>query len=384
MEPMNAPLITTDRLIRLRASAMPTAFKCGGSIQPCALEAEEVNEAAENGTATHKCLESLVTTGCVDWDSIDQICDELDGDSEEVRMLCGKASKLWAKIRDTFPAALTEIAVSYELPSLDIAGLKLTGHIDAISIVGGQVRILDWKTGRLDANYAHQMKAYLAMVLLAYPELEGGTATIAWVRAGDIENYTMTQADAFRWSKELEERVVNWDGVYRTGKHCIHCRRLHECHAGNTLARSYVAAIGDVGLDSVESQVMRLEPDACVDLYHKARLVSQIAEKALKSIKARAEQQGEIVGSESKLYLDSEGRREIDPEKAWGVLSDLGFQDSDFAKVIKMPISKIEKRVVELAGKGNGAAAKRELAQKLELAGAIEIREVFKLEERRI
>ena len=380
---MNAPL-TTNQLLKLRASAMPTAFKCAGSVQPCALEAEEVNEAAENGTAAHKCLEPLATKGAVEWENIDNVCDELDGNSEEVRMLCSKATKLWAKIRDTYPAAITEIAVSYELPALEVAGLKLTGHIDVISIVGNLVRILDWKTGRLDANYAHQMKAYLAMVILAYPELEGGTATIAWVRSGDIENYTMTRQDALKWVHDFEERVINWDGVYRTGDHCVHCRRFHECQAGNTLARSYVAAIGDVGLDSVESQVLTLEPDACVDLYHKARLVAQIADKALKAIKGRAEKQGEIIGKESKLYLDSEGRREIDPEKAWGVLSDLGFQDADFAQVIKMPISKVEKRVAELAGKGNGTAAKRDLNQKLELAGAVEIREVFKLEERRI
>lgn len=380
---MNAPL-TTHKLIKLRASAMPTAFKCAGSVQPCALEAEEVNEAAENGTATHKCLEPLATKGAVEWENINNVCDELDGDSEEVRMLCSKATKLWSKIRDTFPAALTEIAVSYELPALEVAGLKLTGHIDVISIVGNQVRILDWKTGRLDANYAHQMKAYLAMVILAYPELEGGTATIAWVRSGDVENYTMTRQDALKWVHDFEERVVNWDGVYRTGDHCVHCRRFHECQAGNALARSYVAAIGDVGLDSVESQVLTLDPNACIELYHKARYVSQIADKALKAIKGRAERQGEIIGKESKLYIETEGRRELDPQKAWGVLDAHGFTESDFAAVIKMPISKVEKRVGEMAGKGAGAAAKRDIAQKLELAGAIEIKEVTKLEERRI
>lgn len=380
---MNAPL-ATHKLIKLRASAMPTAFKCAGSVQPCALEAEEVNEAAENGTAAHKCLEPLATKGAVEWENIDNVCDELDGNSEEVRMLCSKATKLWSKIRDTFPAALTEIAVSYELPELEVAGLKLTGHIDVISIVGNQVRILDWKTGRIDANYAHQMKAYLAMVILAYPELEGGTATIAWVRSGDVENYTMTRQDALRWVHDFEGRVVNWDGVYRTGDHCVHCRRFHECQAGNALARSYVAAIGDVGIDSVGSQVLTLDPNACIELYHKARYVSQIADKALKAIKGRAEKQGEIVGKESKLYIETEGRRELDPQKAWGVLDAHGFTEADFAACIKMPISKVEKRVAELAGKGAGAAAKRDIAQKLELVGAIEIKEVTKLEERRI
>lgn len=380
---MNAPL-TTHQLIKLRASAMPTAFKCGGSVQPCAIECDEVNEAAENGTAAHKCLESLATTGKVDWDSIDQICDELDGDSEEVRMLCSKAAKIWPKIRDTFPCALTEIAVSYELPSLDVAGLKLTGHIDAISIVGNQVRILDWKTGRLDANYSHQMKAYLAMVLLAFPSLEGGTATIVWVRQGDVENYTMTRQDALRWVGEFEKRVVEWDGVYRTGDHCVHCRRQHECQAGNALARSYVAAVSELDADAISSSVMTMPADDMIQLYHRARLVSQIAEKALKAIKARVDKQGEVVGSETKLYLDVEPRRELDVQKTWAVLDEIGFTEEDFAAVVKMPVGKVEERVAELAGKGNGAAAKRDLAQKLELAGAITINEVLKLEERRI
>ena len=77
-------------------------------------------------------------------------------------------------------------------------------------------------------------------------------------------------------------------------------------------------------------------------------------------------------------------RRELDPQKAWGVLDGIGFTESDFAAVIKMPISKVEKRVGEMAGRGNGAAAKRDLAAKLELAGAITINEVQKLEERRV
>ena len=379
---MNAP-INTHQLIKLRASAMPTAFKCGGSVQPCEIDVEEVNEPAETGTAFHKCAESLATTGKIDWGNIDNVCDDLEGDSEEVRMLCSKVSKLWPQLRDTFPCALTEIAVSYALPALDVAGIELTGHIDLISIVGNIVRILDWKTGRIDANYSHQMKAYLSMVLLAYPTLESGTATIVWVRTGDIENYTMTRAQALAWVADFEQRVVNWDGVFRTGDHCVHCRRKHECKAGNKLARSYVAAVNDIDMDSIESQVLTLEPDKFIELYHKARFVSQIAEKVLKTVKKQVDAKGEVVGSETKLYLDSETRRELVPEKAWPVLEEIGFTEEDFAAVIKMPIGKVEKRVAELAGKGNGAAAKRALAAKLELAGAIEINETYKLEERR-
>lgn len=380
---MNAP-IAARKPVKLRASAMPTAFKCGGSIQPCDLEAEEVNEAAETGTAAHKCFESLAKIGKIDWENVDNVCDELDGNSEEVRMLCGKAQKIWTKLRESFPCALTEIAVSYEVPSLDVAGVRLTGHIDLVSVVGNQVRILDWKTGRIDANYSHQMKAYLAMVVLAFPELTGGTATIAWVRTGEIENYTMDRAAALRWVAEFERRVVEWDGVFCTGDHCAHCRRFHECEAGNKLARAYVASVAGIDLASMTETVDTMTPDDAISLYNKARIVARLSERALKAIKARTEKETEIVGTESKLYIATEGRREIDPKKAWPILEGMGFTDDDFAACIKMPVTKLEKRVGDLAEKGKAAAAKRDLTQKLELAGAIDITEVFKLEERRI
>ena len=364
---------------------MPTAFKCGGSVRPCIIDVEEVNEAAETGTAAHKCFESLASKGEIEWENIDNVCDDLEGNSEEVRFLCAKASRMWKTLRDTFPCALTEIAVKYELPALELdkSGITLTGHADLVSVVGLQIRILDWKTGRKDANYSHQLKAYLAMMLLAYPQLESGTATIAWVRTEEIENYTMTREDALKWVADFEQRVILWDGVYRTGPHCAHCRRKHECNAGNELMRTYVSAVRNVGLSDVGAVVTALTDSDCVELYQRARIVSQIANKALEAIKERASKQGEIVGAESKIYLDCEKPRELDPEKAWGVLSMNGFDDSDFAKCIKMSISKVEKRCAEKAPKGKGAAAKRDIAQKLELAGAITLGERYVLTERR-
>ncbi len=193
----------------------------------------------------------------------------------------------------------------------------------------------------------------------------------------------MDRADALKWVAEFEKRVVEWDGVYRTGDHCVHCRRFHECQAGNTLARSYVAAVSDVSIDTVGAEVMAMEPDPMIALYHKARLVKANRGQCTGRGQRMRQNVVRLFGTETRLYLDSEDRRELDVQKTWTVLDGLGFTDEDFAAVVKMPISKVEKRVAELAGKGNGAAAKRDLAQKLELAGAITINEVWKLEERR-
>lgn len=372
---MTAPLTV------LRASSLPLAFKCPGSVRQAGILINETNEAAETGTAAHKCLERLATRGSIDWDGINAICDELGGDSEEVRMLCSKAGRMWAKFRESFPAALTEIAVERQI---EIGETRITGHIDLVSISGDIVRILDWKTGRKDSNYAHQMWAYLALVLLAFPQLSRGTATIAWLRDDEIETYHMTQADAEAWLKEFVDTVVNWDGEYRPGEHCQWCKRYHECAAANALTRAYVAALADVDIEDVDAQIDAMAPGEVIDVYRKAKLVARVAEKAIAAIKARA-LKAEIVDRTggTSLTIKTEQRREIVVANAWPVLESLGFNDEDFAACVKLRMSRLEKRVAENAGNGAGEAARRSLRKKLELAGAIELREIQTLIERR-
>jgi len=373
---MNAPITST---LALRASAMPLAMLCPGSARPAELRINSTNDAAATGTAAHKMFEGLVTTGAIDWERINEVCDELGGDSEEVRMLCAKATRMWPKVRDSFPAALTEIAVD---KYLEIEGVRITGHIDLLSVFGDMVREADWKTGRKDANYSHQLKAYLSMTLLAYPQLASGTATILWVRDGEIENYHMTQADAEAWLADVVKRVVHWDGTYHPGSHCQYCPRFHECPAANALTRTYVASLAEIDVDQVAATLAKMEPNSVIELYRKAKVVAGISDKVLTAIKAQASEMP-IDDGETVLRVVTEGRRELDPEKAWPVLENAGFGDADFAACMRLSISKVEKRVAENAGKGAGAAAKRALAQKLELAGAIELNEIHKLEIKR-
>lgn len=386
-EPMNAPITSLPQLVALRGSAMPTAWKCAGSVRKGPLSINPINEAAETGTGAHKCFEGLVLNGAIDWEGINDACDELGGDSEDVRFLCGKACKMWPKLREFFPSAMTEVAVDKDLPSLEIQGLKLTGHVDVISISGDVVRILDWKTGRKDANYSQQMKAYLTMVLLAFPQLSGGTATIAWVRDQEIQNYTMTQADAEAWLAELVERVVNWDGTYRPGTHCEYCPRNYDCPAANAIMRRDLAIMADVDVDALEHEgfaaIAAMPPDAAIELNRRASLVKNLATRAHDALKSYVQANGDIDGTDARLTLSVEPRRKVDPEKAWPVLEQMGFGDEDFASCIAMSITKLGSRVAEHAGKGQGAAAKRTLAEKLELAGAIEINEIVKLVEKR-
>jgi len=379
---MNAPVETHGIIISLlRASTLPLAFKCPGSIRNTSTRINISNEAADAGSAMHKCCESLPRIGSIDWEFVDEVAAEHGCDCNELRFLCAKATRLWAKLRESFPGSITEVAIEYPI---EVAGLKITGTIDGIAISGDVARLYDWKGGRLDTDYYHQMMAYGSMVLLAFPQLREVTVTILWVRHEQFENYTITREKAQEWMRKLETEVVQWDGVYHPHEKCVHCPRWYECEAANGLARASVAAIQNVDVDSIAQQVERMPPDELIQLRRTAKMVTTIAERTNDAIRALLQKRGEIVGSEAKLMLENQPKRELDTRLTWQVLERIGFDEQDYAEVSKLSVTKIEKLVAERAGRGNGAAAKRKLKADLEAAGAVEMVDTFSISERRL
>jgi hypothetical protein len=370
------------QLVQLRASSMPRAFLCAASIRQGDLLIDQTNEAGNNGTAAHKCLENLFSNNSIDWDAVEDTAKKYEADPEEVRMLCSLAVPLWRKIAPSFAGfRMTEL----EGTMLVEEGFPLlTGHLDGVATNGRVARALDWKTGRKDFDYSHQMKAYGTLVLLGNPSLEECTITIVWVRTGEIENYTMTQADAHAWVKELREKVLHWDGVYHPGSpQCDHCRRFHECEAARALARSYVATFTEAVVGRVEGDLSAMTPAEKLDLFNKAAFVGELSERVQRAIKSDVELNGDIVADGKRLTIATRNPRSVNVLAAWPILREEGFDDEDFAAVTKLSISNIEKRVKEKAGRGNGAAACRSLDVRLRNAGAITEHEVKYIEQKR-
>jgi hypothetical protein len=390
---MNAPLNTRGIIVSLlRASAMVLAFACPGSIRDTEIRINESNEAADAGTAAHKCSELLPTHGAIDWDNIDRVALEHGVDCNELRFLCGRAQTLWNQgkivngdqtvaLKDCFPGAMTEVGVEH---TLEISGLKLTGTLDGVTISGDVARCYDWKFGRLDNDYYHQMMAYASMILLEFPTLREVTITILWARDLDVENYTVTQGKARAWMKRVEDEVINWDGVYRPSEKCVHCPRSYECPAFNALARRDVAVLLDVPTLSLDAQLAAMHPDAVIALERQAKLVNTVSGKAREAIHDLVKKRGEIIGTEAKLVVANEPRREINPVKAWAIIERFGFDEDDWAKVCKIGVTKLEKRIAEKAGRGNGAAAKRKLGEQLEQCGAVQLVDCLIVKERRV
>jgi hypothetical protein len=300
--------------------------------------------------------------------------------ADEIRMLCAMGAKLWPSVSASFVDAMTEV----ELSAAVLPGIYITGHVDVLTVTGSVARGADWKTGRKDSNYTHQMKAYGTLIFADNPEITEVTITILWVRDGEIENFTMTRDDAKAWVRELIESVVNWDGVYRPGSHCAYCRRSYECPAANALLRRDLAVVADRNVvGRVENELDLMAPDEIVEVLEKADTVIHFAERIRDAIRSRVIAQGDIIGSKTRLTIETEARRELDTLLAWPVLEASGFDDEDFADGVEMKISRIEKRIAKKAGHGAGAGAVRSLKDALAKAGAVRTNEIQKLVKKR-
>lgn len=368
-------------LSTVRASALPIAFRCPAAVRRPILPVNAANDAADTGTAAHEVLRSLPSTGRIDWDGIPEIAQRFGADPDETRMLVGQGVNLWNRVRESFNGAYTEVSLKYEVTP----GFFLTGHADLLAISQTSMRVGDWKTGRKDADHSHQFKAYAAMALLSSPDINEVTGTGLWVRDKEIENYTLDRAGAKRWLEELRARVIEWDGVYHPGKQCAYCPRNHECEAANAMIRRDVAVVADKALVArVETELRLMDAAEIVAVFQKADLVVKFAERVRKAIKAHIEENGDIVADGVRLSIVEENRREVDPLKAFPVLTEqLDFQDEDLARVMKLSISKIEEVVRERAPKGEKGREAKKLGDLLDKAGAITTDTVTKLKETR-
>lgn len=367
--------------LSLRCSFMPLLFRCVGVLDApdAELRIDATNEAAGVGSAAHEVLRSLPESDRLDWDAIPEAAERHSASVDEVRMLSAIGAKLWPEIASSFRGATTELYLAHEIRP----GIELTGHLDLVRIDARSARCGDWKTGRKDSDYSHQLRGYAALLFRDNPDLDEVTTTAIWIREREIENYTLNRAEARAWELQLLERVTRWDGTYRPGKHCDYCPRSHACQALQAMARRDVAAFDERLAERAEAELALMAPAEIVELLHKAKSVEAYATRVQAAIKAHVVRTGEVCGAGARLSVETEEQRELDPLAAWPVLEAAGFADADFAACMKLGVSKVEKVVAKAAGRGKGAAAVRKLNEDLRKAGAVQIREVAKLTERR-
>ena len=348
-----------NETIDLRASRMPLAFLCPGSIRIPELRVNERSEAADMGTACHAAMRPVVEGLGVQWDALPA--------DDEMRMLVAMGAQLWERVAESFPAAFTEVSMSIELPPH-----ALTGTADVVSFAGDTARILDWKFGRKDSDYREQMRAYCGLVLERNPSLGAATATIAWVREQSIESLTMTRGDVDGWWQDIQQIVVFWDGTHHPGPQCTYCPRGHECPARSVLVKRSIADV--LGAD-MPAGLAQMTAEQIVDLHRKVALMTRSAKAVHDAIKTHVQEHGPVCADGMRLAIERTAKRRLKTLEAFPVLTAV-LDDAQMADCTTISISKVESAVAKVAGRGKGKAAIAVLRDQLDEAGAVVTNEV--------
>lgn len=333
----------------IRASSADRFWACAASAVPD-LRVDPINEAATDGTLAHAWLATLVRLG-----TLPEMPDC------EAKFLALAGAKMWRDLSPSFPSPRCEVPLQ-----ADLDGWGLTGHPDVLSVV--DARVLDWKSGRKDAAYEHQMRAYAVLVMDAYPDVTEVVSTIAWLRTLEIETYRTTISDAAEWVLEMGERLRHTD-TYRPGPQCMWCPRAHECPGRSALARRAIADI--IGQEAPSEALTRMPAGQIVELHRRAKLAAKASADVIAAIKAHVIDAGDVVADGERLTIETESRRKLDTAKAWAALQDAIPDDDDLLRCMVPSLSKINTVVAKAAGKGKGARAVRALDARLREAGAI-------------
>ena len=256
---------------------------------------------------------------------------------------------------------------------------ELAGTADIVGIRNGALLIADWKTGReappAKDNAQLMFLAMCANKLADFDEIE---LCIGHVVDGKIwpDYDTVTRFDLDIFEAELKAVLANPNPQPKPGTHCRYCPVLSTCpKALETLtAKDDAYPLALRGIESIQ------------DAKHAEWLLHRIdaAEELLSSVKAKVRE-----------YADVNGAFELSNGKKWGPyvvvretiqgsrekLIEVGIPES----LIEYSVAKgdVEKFAKEGAEKGKGAAAVRDMLNKLRDAGCIKESQFIKYEARK-
>lgn len=369
----------------IRCSSLPLAWVCPSSqeLPPDAPRINQSDEPAELGNAAHRWLAAHVKGTDLD---IDQIAAEHACDADELKMLCAQGAKALAKLAQHFHAADEPMRV--EVPMVcDTGEALITGTADLLARQGTTALIGDWKSGRVESDFRHQLMGYSLCALrhfeLKKRRIDDVTIITIWLREGvwDVERFTRDQI--LSWADELRRRIKNGRGNFNPGGHCQYCPRAIYCDARRALVRSTIADLSVEGVKVVEwtSETRELMGETIGEMFNRAKLVERAAEDFRATLKADIALHGALpIGGGRQLALTAVNKRVLDPAKARPVLAQWLSPD-EIDEQTTISVSGCESAAVAKAAKGQGAATKRAMAAALEDAGAVSVNPTYQLRE---
>lgn len=354
--------------MKLRCSSLPHLFACPASAHG-SLSVTGSDTAAAGGSAAHAAMTQVVLG--LDPD-LDFIALRFNVDRDELGRLVWYGRKAWKELAPSFPDPETEVEVKATM-----AGCELLGHLDLRSRVVRQVRILDWKSGRVDRDYYHQLAGYAACEMDG-TDVDEVVFSVVWLRDQEVETYRFTREMMRGWVGDLRA-IVARASDFRTGTHCAYCPRSHECPAVVAVARRDIAMFA--GPDA-EAMLSTATPAQLVAIRRRARMLAPFAESVDGLLRKIVGQTGPLdTGDGAELRLVEEpGPRRVDTLTAFPILQ-AHFNDEELASCLTVGLGDAEKIIGDRAPHGQKGRAKKAFGEELAAAGAITQGTVSKLKE---
>lgn len=368
---------TTNDIISLRASSLPMAFRCAGSLMR---EADHIDgkvhavpasgEEASLGTAVHEVLRDVVRADVDELPDLMEYANRWAVDADDLAMLARFGLKAWRELRQYFPSPMTEV----ELSCGDRTSWELTGHLDVYAPGDQSAGIIDWKSGRLDVDSYHQMAAY-ARLSASDCKAESFICPVVYLREGNYRVFRFTREDLSVWQERLVNEVVQWDSTYRPGEQCRFCARQLSCPARSALVQQSardLAEFQQAGGPLTHADIL--------SLYRRAKVVSSAVEHFDKWLRQQIEAAGPIVTEEASLELSEQDRDQIKPLEAWPMLSQK-LDEQELAACVKIGKTALLDAIGAKAPPRGKGKAKAELMEELRAAGAVDVKTVKVLRE---
>lgn len=363
----------------LRCSALPRAFACPPSVVDGDTIDIENGDGGNSGSAAHEAMDAITDDGIAD---LEAIAARWGADRDELGRLAWYGRRAWEQLAPSFTGEIRkEAALRLETPEF-----TLSGHVDLMTAPAPIVHGLDWKFGWLDGDYYPQLAGYASCLLLGNPVIQEVILSIVWARDQELETYRFNRERCRAFIRSIGPRIIERAaGGYRTGPQCTYCSRSHGCEAMQARARQDVAIFGNVALQGqIERGLQDIPPAEIVSMVRRGKVVVTAYEAFREAVRRLVEAHGPLDAGDGHVLRIAEenGRREIDTERAFNILKE-EFTPGEMNQIFSARPSVMDEIAAKKAGRGNGAAAKRALQDRLVAAGAIDQKPVRKLVERR-
>lgn len=363
-------------MISIRASSLPIIAKCPAAAVAPSVVIDNAGSEANLGSAVHEALATIVLGNEPDLDAIEA---KWQCDDQELSILTAMGRKCWEQLSQWFPSPFVERPFQHSANELTISGTT-----DLVSLIPEEstLRILDWKSGRLDSESEPQLRAYCWLALQWYPEIDKARAVVVRIRDQAADWFPeWTRAELDSWFAGIRESLRNTDR-YNPGSWCGYCKRLHECPG----RAAYVRQAGDamLYLDQWTPPTDLAELGVSLGKMHdRMKMIRQACDMADDIIRSEVIANGGRlpVGDGRELVMSSTEQMKLKPSAFPAIRDEIG--ETAALECCTLSKTKAEAAIKAKTPRGQKQQAVDAMMGRLEAIGAVDRITVKKLEMRR-